>query len=459
MKPLLCIVLLFAVTGCRKYLSVVPKGEIIPTQTSDYRLLLNQVDPIGSSVGFVGCYSEDVLLTDDMQVTPFSTNFYSADDQNALSFAANIYQDFEEDPDWDALYNQIYVTNLVISQVLTSQGGTEADKNELMAEARVHRAFAFFTLVNLYAGQYVRQTADTALGIPLRTGLDFQESLKRASVQEVYDFVLNDLRLSVGSLPAAPQLNYTYRPVQAAAYALLARTHLFMNEIDSALAYADSSLADYNVLLDYNQLPPSVIIPGGLQYPIGLQNPEITLYKSTVSSTSLFYADSLLMDLYDPRNDLRVSTQYFNDALFGLNYGYISTQWSGRTPVKGMTVAEAYLMRAECYARKGDVTDAMADLNELRSHRYVTGSSYALSASTPAEALVLVKAERRRELAFQGLRLFDIKRYNTYDNDNITVTHVFNGQTYALAPGSPRYVLPIGRKYITQNPEIVQNPR
>jgi len=448
-----------AATGCKKYLSVVPKGKIIPQQTSDYRLLLNQVNSSGESNGFVNSYSNDVLIGDDMQVTPFSTSFYSADEQNALTFADNIYQDFEEDPDWDALYNQIYVTNLVISQVMASLGGAETDKRELLSEALVHRAFAYLTLVNLYAKPYTPTTAATDPGVPLRTGLDFQESLKRASVQETYDLIGNDLRLSVAGLPAKPQLNYTYRPVQATAYALLARTALYMNRIDSALLYANSSLADYNFLINYNSLPPSPLFPGGLKYPIGLQNSELLLDKSVVSGTSFFYADPGLISLYDKQNDLRIITQYFNDALFGLTYGYISAQWSGKTPVKGPTVAEVYLIRAECYARGGDLSSAMNDLNTLRSNRYVTGSNYTLTAASQAEALSNVKAERRRELAFEGLRLFDIKRYNAYDNDNISVIHTLNGKTYTLPAGDPRFVLPIGRKYISQNAEIVQNAR
>jgi hypothetical protein len=59
----------------------------------------------------------------------------------------------------------------------------------------------------------------------------------------------------------------------------------------------------------------------------------------------------------------------------------------------------------------------------------------------------------------QGIRWFDIKRYNSYDNDNITVIHKLSNNTYTLAPGSARTVLPIGRKYIALNPEITQNPR
>lgn len=446
-------------TSCRKYLDIVPKGKIIPENTGDYRLLLDQINTNGKSVGFVRSYSNDLLMADDIMVTPFSAGFYGAAGQNALTFAEHIYQDFESDPDWEALYNQIYVTNLVINEVMDSKSGSQQEKSKLQAEARVHRAHALLILVNLYARHYNPATAATDPGVPLRIKLDFEENLKRASVQDVYDFILNDLSLSLEALPPAPELNINYRPVSAAAYALLARASLFMNRIEDALKYADSSLKRYNVLVNYNTLGPNPLIPGSLQIPIGLQNKEVLLLKSAVSNASLFYADNNLMALYDKQNDLRVPAMYFNDALFGMSYGYISSEWSGRQPVKGPSVPEMYLIRAESYARLGDIDKAIDDINMLRGFRYKAGSSYTLTASTKEEALALVKEERRRELAFRGSRLFDIKRYNTFDNDNITVTHTVNGTDYSLTPGSPRFVLPIGRKYIDLNKEIIQNPR
>ncbi len=463
MKRIIYIYLLAVVslgfTACKKYLDVVPKGKIIPKKTEDYRLLLNQMNPNGKSKGFVNSFSNDVLMADDMDVNAFSANFYNATNQNVLTFAEHIYQDFESDPDWEALYNQIYVTNLVISEVMDAEGGTTEEKNQLLAEARVHRAHALLLLVNLYAKQYNPATAASDDGVSLRPGLDFEENLKRASVQEVYDFIVNDLKLSIGHLPNTPMLNYNYRPVEPAAYALLARANLYMNNTENALKYADSSLILYNTLIDFNTLEASNMIPGTLLYPIGLQNPEVLLLKSTTSPTSLFYANTDLINLFDITDDLRVPAMYFSDALFGMDFGYISTEWTGRTPVKGPSTAEMYLVRAECYARQGKTAEAINDLNTLRASRFKTGSDYELTATSPQEALTLVKTERRRELAFRGFRLFDIKRYNVFDHDNISVTRTINGAVYTLLPESPRMVLPIGRKYIELNPEINPNPR
>lgn len=452
-------VLILGLTGCKKYLDIVPKGKIIPQTTNDYRLLLDQISPNGKSNGFVNSFSNDVLMGDDLEVNAFSSSFYKAAEQNVLTFAEHIYQDFESDPDWEALYNQIYVTNLVIDQVMSSTQGTDTEKNQLLAEAKVQRAYAYFTLVNLYARQYNPSTAGTDPGVPLRKGLDFEEKLPRATVQGVYDYILNDLKQAAGHLPAAPQLNLNHRPVDAAAYALLARTCLFMNNIPAALDYANTSLQRYSSLTDYNSLPSSQVFPGGIQEPIGLQNKEVLMLKAPVSPTSFFYGNAGLLALYDQQNDLRFRAKFASDQAFGLNYGYICTEWSGKTPAKGPSTAEVLLIRAECYARTGKVSEAMGDLNTLRTSRYKTGSNSSLTTSSAAQALTWVKEERRRELAFCGFRWFDIKRYNALDNDQITVTHLINGTNYTLSPSSPRAVLPIGRKYIDLNPEIQQNPR
>lgn len=453
------VVLITGMTGCKKYLDIVPKGKIIPQKTNDYRLLLDQISPRGSSNGFTQSFSNDVLMSDDMEVNAFSASFYKAAAQNVLTFAEHIYQDAESDPDWEALYNQIYVANLVISQVMDSEGGTPAEKNALFAEAKVHRAHAYLVLVNLYARQYVATTAATDPGVPIRKDLDFEEKLPRASVQEVYNYILQDLNDALGKLPSTPQLNLNYRPVEAACNALLARANLYMNNIPSALGCVNSSLQLYNTLIDYNTLPAGQSFPGTLAEPTGLQNKEVLLLKSPTSSESFFYGNSGLINLYDQLNDLRFKAKFASDAAFGLNFGFICTGGSGKTPAKGPSTAEMLLIRAECYARTEKVNEAITDLNTLRKSRFKTGSNSTLTATTPAQALALVKQERRRELAFSGARWFDIKRYNVVDNDNISVTHLINGASYTLAPNSVRSVLPIGRKYIDLNPEITQNPR
>ncbi|MCT4623774.1 MAG: RagB/SusD family nutrient uptake outer membrane protein, partial [Schleiferiaceae bacterium] len=125
----------------------------------------------------------------------------------------------------------------------------------------------------------------------------------------------------------------------------------------------------------------------------------------------------------------------------------------------GLTVPEMLMVRAECNARAGNTALAMDDVNFLRKHRIATAAYADLTAADATEALNIVKEERRRELAFTGIRFSDIRRYNAYDNANISIVHPVNGENFTLAPGDNKWVLPIARKYILKNPEIEQNPR
>lgn len=169
---LVCGWLMATAVSCKKYLDIKPKGAFIPEKTSDYRLLLDATSVTEKSNGFFTTYGMDVMLDDDMSINPFSLTYYNANALSAFRFAEHIYLDYESDKDWEAMYNQVYTTNLVIAQVMDSKGGTDAQKRQLMAEAKVHRAYAYFILVNLYAKQYTAGTAATDPGVPIRKGLD-----------------------------------------------------------------------------------------------------------------------------------------------------------------------------------------------------------------------------------------------------------------------------------------------
>ncbi|NIG53837.1 RagB/SusD family nutrient uptake outer membrane protein [Chitinophaga sp. Cy-1792] len=454
-----CGAMVVTASSCKKYLDLKPKGSFIPEKTTDYRLLLDETSPKGKSNGFFYTYGMDIMLDDDMAVNPFSQTYYNTNAMNAWQFAENIYLENESDADWEAMYNQIYTANLVTTQVMSASGGSDADRRQLMAEARVHRAYAYFMLVNLYAKQY-GPAAATDPGVPIRRGLDFEEKLPRASVQDVYDYIKADLVNAIPDLPAAPVLGLTNRPVKSSAYTLLAKVSLFRNDAAAALSYADSSLKIYSTLIDYNTLTPNPSFPDVLSYPQNFKNPEMLLEKTGTMISPIVYATNDLLALYDSNNDLRFSTYFFNDKSFGLGFGYFSNEWSGRSATKGPSVPETWLIHAEANARLGNTAAAIQDINTLRAARYKKGSTYQLSAANAAVALSIVKTERRREMAFRGSRWFDIRRYNVFDNDNITVTHTLpNGTVYTLAPNSNRTALAIGRKYIAMNPEITQNPR
>lgn len=444
-------------SSCSDWLQIKPKGIIIPEKTEDYQLLLSQTASNGVSVGWIRSYGNDLYVSDDMLLNDGTyLNKISESARKAYTWSDNIYLEIEEDPDWNHLYNQIYVANIIIREVMSSIG-SENLKKQLYAEALAQRSFAYWILVNLYSKQYNPASAANDLGVPLLSNPVLEGSLRRASVQEVYDFILKDLTISKsGPLPSTSNTNH--RVSLASVYALLARVYLHMGDYSNALEYASLSITKYNFLYDYNTMPKSTFYTSMIDFPRQHLNAEQILNRQAVNQYSLIYPSKELLDSYDKANDLRYTGMYEKEWFSPFDkLIYMTEYMTGR--VYGLSVPEMILIQAECYARKGNVAEAMERVNVIRQKRVKTIAYVPLTATTGEEALNIVKKERRIELAFKGLRWFDLKRYNEYDNANISISRTVNGKTYTLTPKSNKWALPIGQKYILKNPEIEQNPR
>lgn len=81
----------------------------------------------------------------------------------------------------------------------------------------------------------------------------------------------------------------------------------------------------------------------------------------------------------------------------GLTNGYIN--------LAGMRTVEQYLIKAECLARKNQLTDAMDVLNEVRKTYILPEKYQPLSASSVAEAIRYVRQARIINLSSLSCRL------------------------------------------------------
>lgn len=450
----LLILTVFA-TSCDDWMDVQPKGKVIPSKAEDYRLLLDNTNSWGTSP-ITQTADIDLWVTDDIDLRDdFVGSAYGEYQVKAYQFKDHIYLASEEDESMQTAFSVIYLFNAVIEEV-PGAAGDEDTKNQLYAEAKVHRAFSYLKLVNIYAKQYDAATAATDLGLPMRLKAELEGSLSRGSVQDVYDLILEDLNEAYDFLPDTPE--ELWRPSKASASALLARTYLIMGDFTNALKYADMSLGLYTYLDDYNSFPAHSWYAGLLSTGKRYLNQEQILLKKPTSDYHLTYPSQEFMDLFDQTNDLRFTGKLdYEWSLPGTKLYYY---YYGNTGAAyGLTVPEMILTRAECYARAGNTTDAMDDVNLLRKNRIATAAYADLTAANATEALTIVKEERRRELAFMGIRFSDIRRYNAYDNANISIVHTIDGENFTLAPGDNKWALPFARKYINKNPEIEQNPR
>lgn len=446
---LLCFVAI--VSGCKKdYLDIKPKGKVIPSTYKDFRLLLNSTSNMASS------YGQDEFATDNVEFYEDQGLSYLGNSSYKLhTWQNNVYVSTDNDSQWSNLYKQIYLSNIVLDGMKTATGGAEKDRNQLIGEAMVHRAFAYFSLVNIYGAQYDASTASTDPGVPLLLEPTTTAQLVRASVQAVYDQVFIDLNKAITLLSATS--TSAYEPSLPAAYALLARTSLQIGKYSDALQYASKTITLKGTLADYNNF---TVNPSST-FPLSRNNPETLLMKNVSNSYSWFSMSHDLQNVFASSvGDLRFQILFSTTQEPFVGYVYYMGEFLAfDTRTVGPTVAEMYLIRAECEARANNAGGAIQDVNELRKRRILKANYVDLTASSVDDALLKVLAERRRELCFRGLRLFDLKRLNKDPRFAKTLTHSYKGEQFELKPNDYRYLFPIAPKLTNLNPELTPNQR
>lgn len=455
---------LISLTACNReeWLDIKPKGIIIPQKVSDYRLLLDQtiLTANSKSPGFVVSYANSDLMADEYQYeNPSTSSILSDSEEKMYLWNDNFFNADQEDLDWQKLYGQIYVTNLVSEEIMNAEGNME-DKLELLAETKVHNAYAYFALVNLYATHYNPATASSILAVPFRTTTELENvKLPRATVKQIYDHVIENITSSIQYLPDVPvNPALKHRPAKVVAYAFLARVYLYMGDYEMSLKYADMALAINNKLLNYNTVANASL--GIINMPQPQNNPEVIWLKKSALPYRTLVLTPELYNLYEPK-DQRKRQFGTLSALFGIagnDYAY-ATSFFTTFRFCGFSVPETLLIRAECNSRLNHLDAALVDINYLRQNRIPASDYKALASTTQSEVLNMALTQRRLELVGQSLRLFDIKRINQFDNANINLIHKYNGQTYELKANSKNWAVPIATKYILANPEIGENDR
>ena len=444
--------MLILCAGCDKFLEEKSdKALNIPALLEDYQALLdNSVVVNGYSV------ASGEMSADNYYITTASYNSLN------LDYARNIYRwagakiDGAGNRDWELCYSQIYTATVVLDGInkIRRNGENQTQWDNVKGQALTLRAYRYLDAVTVWGKAYDEATAHEDLGIPLRQTTDFNERSVRVSVQETYNEIIKTLKEAIPLLPmqgiAATRAN------RRMAYAGLSRVYLFMGKFKEAELYADSALQINDKLLDFNKL-----VDNSLPYVAQEVNEEMVCYMSMNNIGQLLdqnrhCIDTVLFDSFLD-NDLRKRVFFQGNSsgsfFFKGNYtGIFNIMFSG------MTNAELYLTRAECYARKGKIIEAMDDLNKVLKSRMDNKKTFIpFAASSKDEAMAIILSERRKELMFRGIRWPDIKRLNK-DGANMILTRIIDGKTYTLPPNDNRYALPIPEDVI-QLSGMPQNPQ
>lgn len=358
--------------------------------------------------------------------------------------------------------------------------------NQYLGEAYAMRAYHFFQLTEKFSPAYQDSNKNTPeLGIPLMLSYDISALPKRSTLEETYTQILSDIAQAEGKLTNKQGRKGANTFTIDAVKALKAR--VLLNKQEYAQAYSTAKeLANSNKYplvttaealekIWHMDNTEETIVQLFVSNPDELPNRN-TLYLGYQSRTRKYTPDYVpskwVLDLYES-TDLRKGV-YFKDLptnFSGKNYTttlvnkypgnpalYSGTTNYAHAP-KIFRIAEAYLIAAEAAYKNNEESDALEYLNKLRSAR---GVSEVTSSGTTL--LNDIKNERLRELAFEGVRLNDLKRWgdpvkrHTPQNTEFILTNPASSY-YELdaQPDNFRFVWPIPSNDIQTNKNIVQN--
>jgi tetratricopeptide (TPR) repeat protein len=454
---ILLLLLSLLLGSCEKYLDIKSDSQLVFIESSqDCQRLLDNYSVLNVSYPSDGEASAgDYYMTD----ASYNGSARTGEDRGIYTWQTTVLRN-SAGQQWTPCYFKIYNTNLVL-EALDDLSDTpeQATLDGLRGAALFYRAFSFWQLAQLYAPPYSAATAGQDPGIPIRLTSDINEVSVRGTVKQTYDRIVQDLKEAVNLLPSTVPI--ASRPGKAAALAMLARVYISMEDYEQALTTADAALQLKNDLLNYSSLSTTS------NTPFARFNTEVifqavmntnSLITGGITASNVAKVDPALVASY-ATNDLRrtifLKAVAGNLGTFSFTGNYEPT--TNGTLFVGLATDELYLVRAECYARAGNVASAMADLNTLLRTRW-NGPYTNLTASSADEALSKVLTERRKELLMRGLRWTDLRRLNRDNRFAVTLNRTILGQVYQLTPGDLRYTLLIPNEVII-NSGIKQNSR
>ncbi|HET9824765.1 MAG TPA: RagB/SusD family nutrient uptake outer membrane protein, partial [Chitinophagaceae bacterium] len=311
---------------------------------------------------------------------------------------------------WIAAYRGIMEANRVIDAEVTG-----ANVAAIKAEAYAIRALLYFKLINIFAKPYTDDPS--ALGVPLVLHYDPYNLPSRNKVSEVYQQIVSDLKAAFQNGPG--YVNST-RFSKYAIEALLAKVYLYMGDNANAKTAAVDVINNSAFTLlpasDYNnywadpgnrddQLETMLEIDADVINNNGFDD-FAGMYLNGYDD---MYASQQLYNLYSA-TDVRISVIESGFTKSG-SAAFVVTKFpnagnSDRDNIKVMRLSEVYLIAAEA-SLPGNETDAKYYLNALVAERDPAFPGYT---STGATLLNDIITERRKELAFEGDRFYDLNR-------------------------------------------------
>ena len=355
--------------------------------------------------------------------------------------------------------------------------------------AHFFRAYCYHEL----ALRWSRPYNPDELCVPWVGQLNLNAQTPRASQKEIFDHILEDLEAARRFLSKKEGVASSDEVTRDVVKALKARVALTMKDYATALEAANDliSLGKYSLLASATDverywhedrpMDESIMMLYGDYAGNELTQSMYPLLARKRERGLIMQPDWLpskwVIDLYED-SDWRKSVYFTNEQILNVDdVPYVTKAWAvnkfpgnrifdqdGRLNYrhlpKPFRIAEQYLIAAEAAMESGQEAVALSYLNALRGSRGLTAVTLTSDALRDA-----IRAERTRELAFEGFRLFDLRRWELpcrrHDPQDEEFLSVLPSESYIALDrpnNDPKFIWPIPHHDIICNPALKQNP-
>ncbi len=366
---------------------------------------------------------------------------------------------------WNNCYNVIMRANIVIGRVDQATFTNENLKNQYKAEAKFIRALMYFWLNRTFGGVALNGQMLGVIKVDKEISQVEAYELERASLQEIYDLIVEDLKFAEQNLPDTYGATDNGRVTKGGAKGLLGKVYMTMAGLPLNKGNEYYNLASQKFMEVINDSKYSLVTSYKDLFDVTKKNSKESLFEvqykkgspngATGSPWNNNFAPrfsdkevvlvgdksgvnaptgdmSKAYEPADPRKYISMrdgwknaKTGAFENDKYVVKYYDIATSGTdnGNNWIE-LRLADIYLMHAEALVRtNGDKSAALSYLNKIRQRaRNTTGDpnitkpadllkDYLLSDFTTDQAfLFAIEKERRVELAFENHRWFDLVR-------------------------------------------------
>ncbi|NVO31710.1 RagB/SusD family nutrient uptake outer membrane protein [Hymenobacter lapidiphilus] len=485
--------------GCKDFLEVAPQGQLTEDQIkTDPAAAQKLVDGV-YNVMYLGGFGSDihglqyVMLTDvasddaDKGSSPQDYGPALEVDNLTLNSTNDIVNNA-----WQGYFQGINRANQALDKLPLSPA-PEATRNRLIGEVRFLRGYFYFNMVRLFGG------VPKLDRVPLASEINDPSLQRRATAEEIYQLIIDDLQFGVDNLPLKGATE-TGRATKAAAQALLAKVYLYQKNYQKAYDLTSEIVqgksGNYGLLPSYENIwrevgansEESVFeVQTGIN--AACNNSAVNLYvvsQGPRSGGKGGWADlgfgfnnpsQQLADAYEPGDKRRAGSIIFittaktgtvlwdgfripsQDSVENSRYSYKA--YHSRTKEKTcgnndylpkniriMRYGEVLLLNAEAAFQLGKTAEATTVLNQLRAR-----------AGLPARTsltLAQIWQERRVELALEHDRFFDLVRQESVQPGRIVPLYAAHGKTFRKGRNElfpiPQQQIDLSGGVLTQNP-------